>query len=107
MDFVKDWNSWRSTLKEGVQQARKLGVSDKTIQNLALKVGNFLAQKVCPATKEKELLKEMWNPATPEERKVLATLIFRIDDLSKSRQRDGFVKSSPAFRGTRRVKSEE
>ena len=29
------------------------------------------------------------------------------DDLVKSRQRDDFVKSSPAFRGTRRAKPEE
>ncbi|MCX5907699.1 MAG: hypothetical protein NTY64_11075 [Deltaproteobacteria bacterium] len=32
---------------------------------------------------------------------------FIIDDLAKSRQKDGCVKSSPAFRGTRRAKPEE
>jgi hypothetical protein len=34
-------------------------------------VGDFLVEKVCPATKEEELLKEMWNVGTPDERKVL------------------------------------
>jgi hypothetical protein len=33
------------------------------------------------------------------------TIIF--DDLAKSRQDDGFVKSSPATGGTRRAKTEE
>lgn len=78
MDFIKDWNSWRATLKEGIQAARKMGVSDETIQHMATKVGDFLVQKVCPATKEEELLKELWNVGTPEERKVLATLIFKV-----------------------------
>jgi len=58
MDFVKDWKTWRATLKEGIQGARKLGVSDETIQTLATKVGDFLVEKVCPATPEEEVLKE-------------------------------------------------
>jgi hypothetical protein len=78
LDFVKDWNNWRTTLKQGIQQAKKLGVSDETIKNMAAKVGDFLAEKVCPATKEEELLKELWNVGTPDERKVLATLIFKL-----------------------------
>ena len=78
LDYVKDWNTWRTTLKQGIQQAKKLGVSDETIQNMATKVGDFLVAKVCPATKEEELLKELWNIGTPEERKVLATLIFKL-----------------------------
>jgi hypothetical protein len=78
MDFVKDWKPWRATLKEGNQGASKLGVSDETIQTLATKVGDFLLEKVCPATPEEELLKELWNVGTPEERKVLATLIFKL-----------------------------
>jgi hypothetical protein len=31
LDFVRDWNPWRTTLKQGIQQAKKLGVSDETI----------------------------------------------------------------------------
>jgi hypothetical protein len=78
LDFVKDWNTWRNTLKQGIQQAKKMGVSDATIQSLATKMGDFLVEKVCPATKEEELLKELWNVGTPEERKVLATLMFKL-----------------------------
>lgn len=78
MDFVKDWDTWRGTLKEAIAEARKFGVSDETIKTLALKAGDFLAKKVCPATKEEELLKEMWDIATPEERKTIATLIFKM-----------------------------
>ncbi len=78
MDFVKDWDTWRATLKEAIAEARKFGVSDEKIQSLAMKIGDFLAKKVCPQTKEEELLKEMWDIATPEERKTLATLMFKM-----------------------------
>jgi hypothetical protein len=64
MDSIKDWTTWRETLHEGIQAARKLGVSEDTIQNLA--------------TKKEVLLKELWDDGTPDERKVLATLIFKM-----------------------------
>ena len=75
---MKDWNTWRKTLKEGITQAKKFGVSDETIQNLAVKIGDFLAEKVCPQSKEEELLKEMWDIATIDERKTIATLMFKM-----------------------------
>lgn len=78
MDFIKDWKPWRETLKEGIQQARKFSVSDAVIQSMASKAGDFLSQKVCPATKEEELLKQLRDVGTPDERKVLATLIFKL-----------------------------
>jgi sulfur relay (sulfurtransferase) DsrC/TusE family protein len=80
MDFVQDWNDWRKTLKDAIQRGRNMGMSDAMIQRLSVKVGDFLAQKVCPATKEEELMKEMWDIASPEERKTLATLIFKMAD---------------------------
>jgi len=84
MDFVKDWNTWRATLKEAIGEARKFGVSDEVIRDLGVKVGDFLATKVCPATKEEELVKAMWDVATPEERKTIATLIFKMSNKSLS-----------------------
>ncbi|TFG93078.1 MAG: DUF3243 family protein [Syntrophobacterales bacterium] len=78
MDFVKDWDTWRNTLHEAIQDARKFGVSDSVIKDVSVKVGQFLSDKVCAATKEEALLKEMWDIATPEERKVLATLMFKM-----------------------------
>jgi hypothetical protein len=33
---------------------------------------------VCPATKEEQLLKEMWDVATPEERRTIAALMLKL-----------------------------
>jgi hypothetical protein len=78
MDFLKDWKTWRESLNEAISAARSFGVSDETIKKMTVKVGDYLAEKVCPATKEEELLKEMWGAATPDERKTLAGLIFKM-----------------------------
>lgn len=78
MDFLKDWGSWRETLGEALQKGRGLGLSEEKIQSLATKMGDFLAEKVCPATKEEELMKNLWDVGSPEERKVLASLLIKI-----------------------------
>ena len=77
LDFTKDWTTWRETLRDGIATAKGLGISDEDIQDMAVRLGDFLAEKVCPATKEEELIKELWSVADPEERKVMATVIFK------------------------------
>ncbi len=77
MDFMKDWDSWRSTVKEAIQSGKQFGMSDEQIRNAAVEVGDFLAEKVCPGTKEEELLKGMWNHATSDERKCLASVLIK------------------------------
>lgn len=77
LDFTKDWATWRETLREGIATARGIGIPDEDIKDMAVRLGDFLAEKVCPATPEEELIKEMWSAASPDERKVLATIIFR------------------------------
>jgi len=78
MDFVKDWASWRGHLQDAIKRGRNFGMSDEMIQNLSVKVGDFLAKKICPATPEEQLMKEMWEVATPDERKTLAKLMFKL-----------------------------
>jgi len=77
LDFTKDWDTWRDTLREGIATARGLGISDADIKDIAVRLGDFLAEKVCPASKEEELLRELWSVATPEERRTLANLVFK------------------------------
>lgn len=78
MNFVNDWATWRKTVKEGIAKAREMGLSDSSIQEVAQNFAGFLAEKVCPATPEEELLKEMWNTSSPDERKVLTKILFKL-----------------------------
>ena len=78
MDFVNDWSSWRGHLQDAIKRGRDFGMSDEMIQKLSVKVGDFLANKVCPATPEEVLIKDLWDVASQDERKVLATLMFKL-----------------------------
>jgi sulfur relay (sulfurtransferase) DsrC/TusE family protein len=78
MDFLQDWDTWRNSLKEALEKAKKLGMSDEAIKNLYAKIDYFLATKICPLTREERLLKEMWKVADASERKVVASIIFKI-----------------------------
>jgi hypothetical protein len=78
MDFMKDWKTWRSSLHDAIQQGRKFGMSDEQIKSWSVRVGTYLAENVCAGTAEEALLKELWDVATPEERKTLGTLIFKL-----------------------------
>ena len=78
LDYAKDWDQWRATLKEAVAKGRAAGLSDEMIQALSVKIGDFLVKKVCAETKEEELLREMWQVAEKDERKTLARLMFKL-----------------------------
>jgi len=80
LDFTKDWTTWRETLRDGIATARGMGIPDEDIKDMAVRLGDFLAEKVCPATKEEALIKEIWTAAEPDERRVLANVIFRTLD---------------------------
>jgi hypothetical protein len=80
MDYVGDWNKWRNNLSRAVSVGKKVGMSEEEIEALATQIGDFLAEKVCPATPEEELLKEMWGVATPEERRTIAGLMVKLSE---------------------------
>jgi len=78
MDFVRDWESWRKYLKDAIAAGRMFGMTDEALKEMTLKMSEFLRERLCPGTKENELFREMWDTSTPEERKVLANILFRL-----------------------------
>lgn len=81
-DFLKDWEQWKKTVGETIRTARKIGMPDKLIELASVKVGDFLSGRLCAESKEEALLKDLWSVASPEERKVLGKLLFKIMDKS-------------------------
>ena len=72
-----DWETWKTNVRERIAVARRFGVPDETVKTLAVEVGDFLSEKICPAIKQDELLKAMWGLATSDERKTLAALVLK------------------------------
>lgn len=80
IEYVGDWAEWRANLRRAVKVGKKVGMSEEEIEALATQIGDFLAEKVCPVTPEEELLKEMWNVASPDERRVIAGLMVKMSE---------------------------
>jgi hypothetical protein len=78
MDFMKDWQGFRKTLHEGIATAKQFGASEEDIQAMAVQVGDFLNEKICPSSPQEELLKEMWDVSSSDERKTLAQILFKM-----------------------------
>lgn len=80
MDYVGNWGEWRENLSQAVSAGKKTGMSQEQMEKLATQIGDFLAENVCPETPEEELLQEMWNTASPDEREVLAKLLVKMSE---------------------------
>lgn len=80
METLENWDKWKETLGKAVNMGETIGMSDKTINNIAEKVGTFLSNHVDPQNDEERLLKELWDVAAEDDRKVLAKLIVKITD---------------------------
>ena len=80
METLENWDKWKETLGKAVNIGETVGMSDKTINSIAEKVGTFLSNHVDPQNDEERLLKELWDVAAEDDRKVLAKLIVKITD---------------------------
>ncbi|MBE6067479.1 MAG: DUF3243 domain-containing protein [Clostridium lundense] len=80
MEIIDNWNDWKKTLGKAVDLGETVGMSDKTITNIAEKVGTYLSNNVNPHNDQERLLKEMWDAASENDRQVLAKLVVKISD---------------------------
>lgn len=80
MGIFEHWGNWKDTLGKAVDLGETVGMEDKTINNIAEKVGTYLSNNVDPRNDEERLLKEMWDAASEDERKTLAKLVVKIAD---------------------------
>jgi len=72
------WDTWKRTLGQAVEFAEELGIGREQITSIAQQVGDLLAQSVTPANPEQKAVKELWEVANIDERKILADLMTRL-----------------------------
>jgi hypothetical protein len=85
-DSFTEWINWKSTLAKAVNLGESIGMSENTIENIAVKVGNVLAANVDPENREQRLLQELWKVADDSDRRVLSKLIVKMVE-TDSKQR--------------------
>jgi len=75
---LSNFSTWKSFLGDRVSQAKKMGMSENTIVELAVELGSFLDEKVDPKNVEERLLKQLWDAGDEEERKTIASLMVKL-----------------------------
>jgi len=73
-----EWDQWKGTLAKTVSIAEIVGLSQKTIEKIAVKIGNILSSSVDPENREQRLLQELWIVADDDDRMVLSKLIVKM-----------------------------
>lgn len=75
---LSDWDAWKNTLSKAVNLGEAVGLSEKTIDNVAYKIGNTLSAAVDPENREERVLQELWKVGDDSDRKTLAKLIVKM-----------------------------
>lgn len=83
MDFgnvktLNDWDDWKKTLSKAVNIGEAIGMSEKTIDNIAYRIGNTLSSTVDPENREERVLQELWKVGDENDKKILAKLIVKM-----------------------------
>lgn len=79
---LTNFETWKHFLADRVSQAKKMGLTEDTIANLAFEIGSFLDEKVDPKNDEERVLKQLWDVGDEEERKTIARLMVRLVEKS-------------------------
>lgn len=74
------WHTWKNMLGRIVNVAESVGVSGNLVNDTAYRVGDFFANNFDAGNREQRLLKELWDEADEEQKRVLATLMVRLVD---------------------------
>ncbi|MEN6324729.1 MAG: DUF3243 domain-containing protein [Syntrophomonas sp.] len=72
------WDEWKGMLAKAVSVAEIVGMSEKTIEMIGVKIGNILSAGVDPENREQRLLKELWKVGNDNDRAVLTKLIIKM-----------------------------
>jgi hypothetical protein len=78
LGFFNGWGQWKNTVNQANKMTQKMGMSEVAF----VRVRAFFAEKLCAKSIEEILLKDLWMVATPQERKTLGELLFRVMDKS-------------------------
>jgi hypothetical protein len=78
MSVLSNFEQWKEFLGDRVDQAVQAGMSNDKIQNVAYRVGEYLAEKVDPKNDQERLLQEMWNSGNEEDRHALTRMMVNL-----------------------------
>lgn len=75
---TSSWETWKKSLGAAVKSAEGMGIPEDQISNYAAQFGSYLQNIVNPDLPENQSLKELWEAASPDEQKAIASAMVRL-----------------------------
>lgn len=77
MSVLENFDRWKEFLGDRIEQAQAGGMTNEQLENVAVKMGNYLANKVDPENPQERLLKHMWE-ANPDKKRDIAQMMINM-----------------------------
>lgn len=75
---IENFDKWKGTLHKAIHLSEKMKISEDTITDIGKKVGDFLMNNVDTENPQQQLLKQLWEVGTQEERHSLAHMLVKM-----------------------------
>jgi hypothetical protein len=82
LDFSSDWSAWRKNFKKNLIGEQHFYWRDEAVKNIAERLDSYLDKNIDVKAPEEELMKEMWDVASIDERKSLAMVLLKLVEKS-------------------------
>lgn len=80
MSVLDNFEQWKDFLGDRLDHAQNEGMNQGTINDLAYQLGDYLAKQVEPKNAQEKVLSDLWNAASPEEQKSIASVMVKLVD---------------------------
>lgn len=78
MSVLDNFSNWKQFLADRVDAAEDHGMSNEKMTSVAQHVGDYLSKHVTPENKEEKVLKELWDAASEDEQRAIASTMIKL-----------------------------
>lgn len=77
MSVLDNWDQWKEFLGERLDGADGKGLTGSAVNEMAYRIGDYLANEVEPKTPEGKILADLWKVADEQEQHTIANLMLK------------------------------
>jgi hypothetical protein len=77
MSVLDNWEQWKEFLGERLDGADSKGLTGSAVNEMAYRIGDYLASEVEAKTPEEKILSDLWRVADEQEQHTIANLMLK------------------------------
>lgn len=78
MSVLDNWDQWKGFLGERLNAAEGKGIDGSSINEMAYRIGDYLANEVEARNPEERVLADLWKVADEQEQHTIANLMLKL-----------------------------